>query len=232
MKTKIKLYSVILFLIPILIFFIFNYFDIPKKIFLDTILFFDHLKMLSFLFFILFYTIAILLFLPLGVFFHIISGLIYSPLFAYLLSLSAILIATTISFYISQKNFSFFNNKKKKYHFFFKKFEFSNNEILNIFLLRLAFFIPISVQNILSIFITKNVSKLLLVTIITTSPPMIAIIISANKIKDDLMFDQFQSFELIKIYMIIFFSLIFIHLMRLFINSLINKSKKKTKFNT
>ena len=231
MKTEIKLYSIILFLIPIFIFFIFNYFDIPKKIFLDTILFFDHLKKVSFLFFILFYTIAILLFLPLGVFFHIISGLIYAPLFGYLMSLSAILIATTISFYISQKNFSFIINKKKRYRLFFKKFELSNNEILNIFLLRLAFFIPISVQNILSILITKNVLKLLLVTIITTSPPMLAIIISVSKIKDDLIFDQFQSLELIKIYMIIFLSLVSIHLIRLFINSSINKSKKK-KFNT
>ena len=106
----------------------------------------------------------------------------------------------SLYFIFHKKIFLFLILKKKKYHFFFKKFEFSNNEILNIFLLRLAFFIPISVQNILSIFITKNVSKLLLVTIITTSPTMIAIIISANKIKDDLMFDQFQNFELIKIF--------------------------------
>jgi len=100
---------------------------------------------------------------------------------------------------------------------------------LNIFLLRLTFFIPISIQNILSVFVTKNLNKLLFVTIVTTSPPMLAIIISANKIKDNFKYDQFESIELMKIYIVLFFSLIAIHLIRILINLSINKSKKLNK---
>jgi uncharacterized membrane protein YdjX (TVP38/TMEM64 family) len=224
LKTKIKIFSVILFAIPLVIFFTFNYLNIPKKIFIDTILFFNNYKILSVFLFIFFYVVAILLFLPLGVFFHIISGIIFGSLFGYLYSISAILAATTISFYVSHKNFNSLINKKKiEYHHYLKKFKFSNNEILNIFLLRLTFFIPISIQNILSVFVTKNLVKLLSVTVITTSPPMLAIIISASKIRDNLNYDQFQTTELTKIYIIIFLSLITIHLIRLLINSLINK---------
>ena len=65
MKTKIKIFSVILFAIPLVIFFTFNYLNIPKKIFIDTILFFNNYKILSVFLFILFYVVAILLFLPL-----------------------------------------------------------------------------------------------------------------------------------------------------------------------
>ena len=224
MKTKIKIFRVILFFIPLVIFFTFNYLNIPKKIFIDTIVFFNNYKILSVFLFILFYVVAILLFLPLGVFFHIISGIIFGSLFGYLYSILAILAATTISFYVSHKNFNSLIKKKKiEYHHYLKKFKFSNNEILNIFLLRLTFFIPISIQNILSVFVTKNLVKLLSVTVITTSPPMLAIIISASKIRDNLNYDQFQTTELTKIYIIIFFSLITIHLIRLLINSLINK---------
>ena len=228
MENKIKIFRVILFLIPIVIFFTFNYLDIPKKIFIDTILFFNNYKILSVFLFILFYIVAILLFLPLGVFFHIISGIIFGSLFGYLYSLLAILTATTISFYVSHKNFNFLINKKKiEYHHYLKKFKLSNNEILNIFLLRLTFFIPISIQNILSVFVTTNLVKLLFVTVITTSPPMLAIIVSASKIKDNLNYDQFQTIELTKIYIIIFLLLTVIHLMRLLINSLINKKKNQ-----
>jgi uncharacterized membrane protein YdjX (TVP38/TMEM64 family) len=224
LKTKIKIFRVILFFIPLVIFFTFNYLNIPKKIFIDTIVFFNNYKILSVFLFILFYVVAILLFLPLGVFFHIISGIIFGSLFGYLYSILAILAATTISFYVSHKNFNSLIKKKKiEYHHYLKKFKFSNNEILNIFLLRLTFFIPISIQNILSVFVTKNLVKLLSVTVITTSPPMLAIIISASKIRDNLNYDQFQTTELTKIYIIIFFSLITIHLIRLLINSLINK---------
>jgi uncharacterized membrane protein YdjX (TVP38/TMEM64 family) len=226
LETKIKIFRVILFLIPIVIFFTFNYLDIPKKIFIDTILFFNNYKILSVFLFILFYIVAILLFLPLGVFFHIISGIIFGSLFGYLYSLLAILTATTISFYVSHKNFNFLINKKKiEYHHYLKKFKLSNNEILNIFLLRLTFLIPISIQNILSVFVTTNLVKLLFVTVITTSPPMLAIIVSASKIKDNLNYDQFQTIELTKIYIIIFSLLTVIHLMRLLINSLISKKK-------
>lgn len=226
MKTKIKIFRVILFLIPLIIFFTFNYLNIPKKIFIDTILLFNNYKILSVFLFILFYIIAILLFLPLGVFFHIISGIIFGSLFGYLYSISAIVAATTISFYVSHKNFNFLINKKKiEYHHYLKKFKFSNNEILNIFLLRLTFFIPISIQNILSVFVTKNLVKLLSVTVITTAPPMLVIIVSASKIRDNLNYDQFQTIELTKIYIIIFSLLTVIHLMRLLINSLISKKK-------
>ena len=226
MKNKIKIFRVILFLIPLIIFFTFNYLNIPKKIFIDTILLFNNYKILSVFLFILFYIIAILLFLPLGVFFHIISGIIFGSLFGYLYSISAILSATTISFYVSHKNFNLLINKKKiEYHHYLKKFKFSNNEILNIFLLRLTFFIPISIQNILSVFVTKNLVKLLSVTVITTAPPMLVIIISASKIRDNLNYDQFQTIELTKIYIIIFSLLTVIHLMRLLINSLISKKK-------
>ena len=233
METKIKIFKVILFLIPIVIFFTFNYLDIPKKIFIGTIFFFNDYNILSVFLFILFYIIAILSFLPLGVFFHIISGIIFGSLFGYLLSISAILAATTISFYVSHnyvlhKNLNFLINKKKiKYRHYLKKFKFSNNEILNIFLLRLAFFIPISIQNILIAFVTKNLVKLLSVTVITTSPPMLVIIISASKIRDNLNYDQFQTNELIKIYITIFLMLTVIHLMRLLIISLISKKKNQ-----
>jgi len=227
LKTKIKIFNLIVFLIPLVIFFTFNYLNIPKKIFIDTIFFFNNYKILSVFLFILFYIVAILLFLPLGVFFHIISGIIFGSLFGYLYSISAILAATTISFYVSHKNFNFLINKKKiEYHHYLKKLKFSNNEILNIFLLRLTFFIPISIQNILSVFVTKNLVKLLSVTVITTSPPMLAIIVSASKIRDNLNYDQFQSIELTKIYITIFLILTVIYLMRLLINSLINKNKK------
>lgn len=233
METKIKIFKVILFLIPIVIFFTFNYLDIPKKIFIGTIFFFNDYNILSVFLFILFYIIAILSFLPLGVFFHIISGIIFGSLFGYLLSISAILAATTISFYVSHnyvlhKNFSSLINKKKiKYRHYLKKFKFSNNEILNIFLLRITFFIPISIQNILIAFVTKNLVKLLFVTVITTSPPMLVIIISASKIRDNLNYDQFQTIELTKIYITIFLLLTVIHLMRLLINSLISKNKNQ-----
>jgi uncharacterized membrane protein YdjX (TVP38/TMEM64 family) len=233
LETKIKIFKVILFLIPIVIFFTFNYLDIPKKIFIGTIFFFNDYNILSVFLFILFYIIAILSFLPLGVFFHIISGIIFGSLFGYLLSISAILAATTISFYVSHnyvlhKNFSSLINKKKiKYRHYLKKFKFSNNEILNIFLLRITFFIPISIQNILIAFVTKNLVKLLFVTVITTSPPMLVIIISASKIRDNLNYDQFQTIELTKIYITIFLLLTVIHLMRLLINSLISKNKNQ-----
>lgn len=233
MENKIKIFKVILFLIPIVIFFTFNYFNIPKKIFIDTIIFFKNYNILSVFFFILFYIIAILLFLPLGVFFHIISGIIFGSLFGYLFSISAILAATTISFYVSHnyvlhKNFNFLINKKKiKYRHYLKKFKFSNNEILNIFLLRLTFFIPISIQNILIAFVTKNLLKLLSVTVVTTSPPMLAIIVSASKIRDNFNYDQFQTNDLIKIYITIFLMLTVIHLMRLLIISLISKKKNQ-----
>jgi uncharacterized membrane protein YdjX (TVP38/TMEM64 family) len=228
LKTKIKIFNLIVFLIPLVIFFTFNYLNIPKKIFIDTIFFFNNYKILSVFLFILFYIVAILLFLPLGVFFHIISGIIFGSLFGYLYSISAILAATTISFYVSHKNFNFLINKKKiEYHHYLKKLKFSNNEILNIFLLRLTFFIPISIQNILSVFVTKNLVKLLSVTVITTSPPMLAIIVSASKIRDNLNYDQFQTNELIKIYITIFLMLTVIHLMRLLIISLISKKKNQ-----
>jgi uncharacterized membrane protein YdjX (TVP38/TMEM64 family) len=228
LETKIKIFRVILFLIPIVIFFTFNCLDIPKKIFIDTILFFNNYKILSVFLFILFYIVAILLFLPLGVFFHIISGIIFGSLFGYLYSLLAILTATTISFYVLHKNFNFLINKKKiKYHHYLKKIKLGNNEILNIFLLRLAFFIPISIQNILSVFVTTNLLKLLFVTVITTSPPMLAIIVSASKIRDNFNYDQFQTIELTKIYLIIFLLLTVIQLMRLLINSLVNKKENQ-----
>jgi len=115
LNTKNKLYATLLFLTPVFIFFTFNYLDIPKKIFIDTIFFFNDHKNLSLFFFIFLYLCAILFFLPLGVFFHIIAGIIFEPLFGYLYSLLAILTATSISFYVSQKNFTFFIKKKKKY---------------------------------------------------------------------------------------------------------------------
>lgn len=231
MKLKIKFLTPFIFVIPIIIFYFFNSLDIPKFFFLNFIDFLNSYKTLSVLFFVLFYTTSILLFLPLGIFFHIISGLVFGSFMGYFYSILAILIATTIGFYISNKNFvTFVQKKKDECSHYLKDLNLSNNELLNIFLLRLSFFIPISVQNILSAFITKSLMKLLFVTIITTSPPMLALIFSASKIRDNLNYEQFQIIDLSKIYIIIFLSLISIHLIRFLINLLIKKRKKISRF--
>jgi len=56
---------------------------------------------------------------------------------------------------------------------------------------------------------------------------MLVIIVSASKIRDNLNYDQFQTNELIKIYITIFLMLTVIHLMRLLIISLISKKKNQ-----
>jgi len=223
LKIKFKLFVFILFLAPLFFYFIFNYLEIPKFFFLNIILYFNNYYIITVILFIFLFTFSILLFLPLGAFFYIISGIIFGTLHGYLYSLSAILISTSISFYFYKKNFTHLAIEKK-YYKYLKKFKFSSNEILNIFLLRLSFFIPISIQNILSLFVTKNILKLLFVTTITTSPPMFAIINGVSKISNRPNYDEPHLVDLTNIYIVIFLSLIIINLIRLFVNSLIKKN--------
>lgn len=226
MKILPKTIAIILLSVPFFIFIMFNYFEIPKKILFDTVFFFENYGKKSALFFIIFYILSIILFLPLGIIFHIMAGLFFGSFYGYIYSQIAILLATSIAFYFSSKNLiPFFRKQKEKNYHFIKKFKLTNNEILNLFLLRLTIFVPISIQNILSIFVTSNIIKLLLITIITTTPPMLAIIISASKIKNNLNYDQFLFDELTKIYFIIFLLLILIFIFRMIIIFIVNKNK-------